>query len=433
MPTETFIDSRNGQRYKVEYDTRIGGGSQGEVFVVRKVDNRKDGDHLLKIYNQPTQAVRQHAAQFVEHLNSHSLHKEGLVGLPRRCVLSEDGQRIAVFMAFVPGQTMETRDVYQWLQGQPLITRLELARQVAQSIATLHQAKIVHADIAEPNVMLDEQQVCPYLIDADGGGILDQKGQYQLRPVVHGHATASWNAPELYAAGKIPSIETDNWSLAVLILKILVPVQGLDPFAGLEVFVDTSQTPGRDCRDAALRWPEYQADDPSLQRGVDIIKRALLRLGPNLKSLFTATFDTPGRLQNPRLRTLSNSWSRELDIAGRWCLDCECGEQVVANGVTTCAFCNKPLHHAQVKVGAATWLVNREGFSLVGRDLGFRDGNNGKYEVLRFSRVIQRNRSKLKVEIVTKGKSQELDAGVHQLQVRSNDGRSRTVVQVTVE
>lgn len=426
MPTktETFVDP-SGRRHTVEYDDRpIGGGTQGQVFVVRKVGDRGEDDHLLKIYSEPTGAVKHHAAKFVEHLNSHRLHKEGLAGLPRRCVTFENGEHIAVFMAYVPGQTMEAKAVYKWLQGQSLQVRLELARQVAHSIETLHgEPNIVHADIAEPNVMLDAPNLCTYLIDADGGGILDRNGQYQLKPVVQGHPTASWMAPELYA-GRDPSQDTDNWSLAVLTLKMLVPNPTLDPFGGLKAFVH--------CRDPEIRWPDYQAVNPAKQGHVDIIKRELPRLGPRLREGFVDTFDIHGRLDNPGLRTLSTTWRERLDIAGRWCFACECGQPVVANRVTRCVFCNEPLKHAQVTVGAKTQPIYYEGFSLVGRHFGFRDRDDGRYEVLRFSRVIKQNRSILSMKNFTEGKFQELDSGVHKINVRSSNGRSRAVARVTV-
>jgi hypothetical protein len=107
--------------------------------------------------------------------------------------------------------------------------------------------------------------------------------------------------------------------------------------------------------------------------------------------------------------------------------------EVVADDVSACPFCNTPIPHAQVKVGPKTWLIDREGFSLIGRDLDFRDDDDGRYVVLRFSRDIQTYRSTLRAELVIKGEAQELNSGIHQLELRSRDGRSRTVAQVTVQ
>lgn len=423
MPAELFTDFRSGERYKVEYDNRIGGGQQGEVFEVQRIDNRPRTDYLIKIYNDVSDAIKRHAKQFVAHLDSCKLQTEGLAGLPTRCVESNSTGRIAVFMARVPGRTLDTVDIYQWLKKQSLSVRIEIARQVAHSLSRFHNAGIVHADIAEPNMMLDENTLTTYLIDADGGGILDNQRQYRLKPVVHGHPTASWNAPELYRPDGVPSIDSDNWSLAVIILKILTP--RFDPFVGLNIFV-SNKACFRDCLDPEIRWPDYNADEPSRQQYVDHLKRELPRYGPQLKSLFVATFDTLGRLQTPQLRTLAEKWSNELEIASRWLFECDCGEQLVSNGVRSCPFCYAVLPHAKVKVGPKIWVVDREAFSLVGRDFNFHDNNDGRYEVMRF----RRDMAKLDVELVKGGRTQILGKGALTLDIISQDGRARTAAEI---
>jgi serine/threonine protein kinase len=378
MAIETFISLNTKQQLNVEFeDIFIGSGQQGKVYTVKRVNGQDSDSLLIKIYDDQSKKTRDHAIEFAKYIEAKGLCSEGLSGLCSEQLSSLAGNRFAFFMRRVPGRTLDDPDVYRWLRQQSLAVRLSIAYQVAYSIARLHTERVIHADIADPNIVIDEQNQTAYVIDADGGGVLDHNGQFlpKLAPLVRGHRSGALMAPELvkddYA---LPSEESDNWSLAVMVHKILFC--GIDPFFFLPKFLD--------CLDAKVEWPPTpKAVDPNRQRAVQLHAQLLLLMGKRIKELFCSSFSPWGRLYNPSIRTQAKTWAQELEIASRWVWQCKCGNEMVAMETTHCPICRSEIPHAKLSFGSKHIFINTEGQSLQSRDLGFTDG---QYEVLSFCR-----------------------------------------------
>jgi serine/threonine protein kinase len=104
--------------------------------------------------------------------------------------------------------------------------RIFLAQQISEGVRVIHDARIIHADIAGPNIIIDISQKRAYIIDIDGGGLLNK-----FKPRVWGHP--GWHAPEVidddgnYDENRLPDQNSDCWSLAVVLHEIIT---GLSPF-----------------------------------------------------------------------------------------------------------------------------------------------------------------------------------------------------------
>jgi DNA-binding helix-hairpin-helix protein with protein kinase domain len=422
MPPEHYLDQTTGSPVRISYGAYVAGGQQGEVWEMRALNGAPMQDHLIKVYAEESPAVARHVREFVAYLDRVSIRNGPLSGLPTRALVARDLSQVAVLIARVDGETIDATDTYRWLYGQPLPRRLSLACQAAVALARLHQVDIVHADVAEPNVLIDKKGPALYLIDADGGGVVDREGSYQIPPVVRGHL-GTWMAPELYANSAGPTKSSDNWSLAALVLKLVCPPRS--PFEGLDVYWSANGK-GRDVRDESMRWPQYQASSPDRQSKVDKLQLELRRLGPDLSAAFQATFDTVGRLKNPSSRTLASTWATRLEAATRWSAKCVCGQEIVTVGVSNCPFCARQVPHAVARIGRRRWKIARDGFVLLGSDVGFHDDAGG-YDVVKFTR-----RGAVLIADLGGGRRLEFGPGETELDLGSRDGRAATTAHLRV-
>jgi len=378
MAIENFKSLNTGQIFSVEYkDNFIGSGQQGKVYEVVNVNGKINDRLLIKIYDDQSQRVRAHLIEFAKYIEAAGLRSDGLSGLCYEPLISSAGNRYAFFMLRVPGDTLDELEVYEWLKKQGLDVRLSIAYQIAYSIARLHAQNIIHADIADPNVIIDEANQTAYVIDADGGGVLGSDGRFlpNLAPLVRGHLSGSLMAPELVKDNNTwPSKESDNWSLAVMVHKILFP--RLDPFFFLLKFAD--------CLKPTVEWPPIAASDPRMQKVVEKHTQLLTLIGQDLKDLFCLTFKPWGRLYNPSARPSAKIWAQSLEIASRWVWQCsQCGNEMVAMGIIKCPVCQSEIDHAALFLGSKRIPICTDGQSLKSDELGFTDGN---YIVLSFTR-----------------------------------------------
>jgi serine/threonine protein kinase len=430
MSIETFSTLNTNQQFHVEFeDVPIGSGQQGKVYAVRSVNGEIYDRLLIKVYDDQSQKIRNRAMEFVSYVETKGLCTDGLSGLCQERLISPGGNRIAFFMCRIPGRTLDDREVFGWLAQQGLSVRLSIAYQVAHSVARLHDARIIHADIADPNVMIDEANQTAYVIDADGGGI--RASQPNLVPLVRGHRSGSLMAPELIRDDKkLPSEESDNWSLAVMAHKILFPFGpfGVDPFFFLDKFVD--------CYDDRVEWPPTTAANPKKQSLVQQHADLLVLIGSRLKELFCLTFSPPGRLCNPSLRTLANTWAQDFEIASRWVWQCpQCQNEMVAMNVTRCPICQSEINHATLFFGSKRKLICTEKQSLNAQEIGFTDGG---YRVLYFSRyggrlqIHPETRLQFLHKTYNIGNLTYVGRGKHDLTVFSKNGEEKANITVQV-
>lgn len=368
---------------QVVYDegAPVGAGRQARVVRVLELDGQRLQDWFLKIYFDQRPIAKQRAISFAAYVAANKLQWGGLLGLPREAFEFADGSgRVGYLMYRVPGRDMDSTALFAWLRTQPLGKRLGLAWQLANSVARLHEARVIHGDINDSNIILDDAAGHAFLVDADGGGVL-QKGssntfEPNLFPVIRGKDITM--APELLLdPSRFPTECCDDYSLAVMIHRILLPFgrAGIHPFFFLAA--------ANQVANPNLRWPPDPQSYPGLAGQIDRYRQLLEALGDELASMFAVTFGV-GRVANPGLRVGARRWSDVLEMMSRWTYrdKTSCGQEFVAYQKDECPFCRTRVAHGLIETPVAQIPINQD-LALLSRDVGFTDGN---YEVARVKR-----------------------------------------------
>ena len=130
--------------------------------------------------------------------------------------------RCCLLMPRAHGMTLTDQDSLSDVMSLSVQQRLQIACQIALGIESLHISRIIHADIAGPNIIIDTSHLSAFIIDVDGGGLVDS-----LAPRIKGHH-GDWMAPELQPENSPPPNQfSDCWSLAVVLHEVIT---GLSPF-----------------------------------------------------------------------------------------------------------------------------------------------------------------------------------------------------------
>lgn len=422
-----------GQIHQVELDGWLGEGGQAEVYRVKRFNSRFTSA-VLKLYRVGVETpVGRHLVAMVAYLQGCSdLRSHSTLILPQHVLVDEQAGRVGCLMPLALGEELST-DAYRGLYEHPrsLVTRLRVAARLAEGVAALHRHGVVHADLTEPNVRVEMTTAKPVLLDVDGGGVLASSlgPAYRtgLAPLVRGRPEPSFLAPELCLDGSaLPSLASDRWSLAVLLHRLLFC--GLDPYFFVEFFADVV--------DPGVAWPP---EDPN--KWVAFHRTERQRLGPRLLRLFCSVFNrTNGAARSPALRPSAEEWAHSLEVCTHWVLCCpRCRETVVALERTHCPFCDTRLPHAQVWTHRRCVVVDREGKSLLGRDVGFTD-QRGRYPVVAFSRRGERMLLLPRVPMQDLQRRQdyapqvpiEVERGRHAFRLYSRDGRQQAEIRVQV-
>lgn len=122
---------------------------------------------------------------------------------------------------------------------------LRIARGVAEGLAAVHEAGMLHRDVKPPNVLLRADGT-PVLTDFGLAIALREYGQANhLTPSNVIVGTADYMAPE-QIAGEPPDARTDVYALGVVLYEMLsghVPFSGRDPMATLRAHQEEEPPP----------------------------------------------------------------------------------------------------------------------------------------------------------------------------------------------
>lgn len=176
---------------------------------------------------------------------------------------------------------------------------LQVCAVMARAVRRLHFGGLAHSDLSHNNVLIDPRNGDACIIDCDSlvvPGIAP--------PSVLG--TPGYIAPEVLDGRKLPSIETDQHALAVLIYETLLlrhPLQGPKIHTTRSAEEDEALAMGRNA--LFIENPNDASNRP-----VPAPHPPFTALGSHLTSLFTKTFVTG--LHNPPARAAAAEWEKAL-------------------------------------------------------------------------------------------------------------------------
>jgi serine/threonine-protein kinase len=223
QPVEPFVDAALDERETLkEWGPltilgKVGRGTFGDVY--RAWDTRLDREVALKILRRQDAPDKPHNPTVIE---------EGrlLARVRHRNVVTVYGAErihghVGVWMEFLNGDTLEDELLKQ---GPFDIDRvIKIGVELADALAAIHRAGLIHRDIKTKNVMRD----------GEGRLVLTDFGAGELIGVDGGRASRSLGTPLCSApevlAGDAASQRSDVYSLGVLLYRLLTgsyPVEG---------------------------------------------------------------------------------------------------------------------------------------------------------------------------------------------------------------
>jgi len=273
----------------------LGFGKQGTVYDV-KDNNIGLNDMVIKIIGgkQKSSQTLNHIEQLLTPQTKRIFYQipslECVIVTP--FVSSDD--KCCLLMPKAKGIVLETDDAWNEIRQLHLNQRLDLAYQIARGIEAIHQTGRIHADIAGPNIIVDKNLLRVFIIDIDGGGVVDS-----IPAIVAGHP--GWMAPELEKTQNPDNVtlETDRWSLAVLLHHLII---GCLPFHFCPNVTDYSTY--------AHNWPPNPHDfDGEIKEWLLYQHRVLKNIG-GLADLFKRCFG-PGQ-KKTATRPTATEWVQHL-------------------------------------------------------------------------------------------------------------------------
>jgi serine/threonine protein kinase len=295
MRPGTKVVSYDGA-FAFEIGDCLGSGKQGTVYEV-KANNIGLNDIVIKIIGgkQTSSQILNH----IEQLLTPEIKKMFCQIPSLKCVLitpfiSYD-DKCCLLMPRARGLVLETDDAWGEISQLSMSQKYELAHQIVHGIEVIHQTGRVHADIAGPNIIIDKVQLRAYVVDIDGGGVINS-----VPAIVSGHPM--WMAPELEKTQDPDDVtlETDRWSLAILVHHLII---GCHPFHFCSDVKDYSNY--------EQNWPPnpHDFDDDVVKKWLVWQQHVLKQIG-DLAELFKRCFG-PGQ-SNPKIRPTATEWKRQL-------------------------------------------------------------------------------------------------------------------------
>ncbi len=237
-----------------EIVSTLGAGGMGEVYRAR--DSKLNRDVAIKVLlaavsNDPDRLARfNREAQVLASLNHPNI--AAIYGL-------EDN---AIVMELVEGPTLAERLA---LGAIPVDEAIAIARQMADALATAHEAGVIHRDLKPANIKVRPDGTVKVLdfglakaLDPTGGSSAEAMNS----PTISLHATqqgvvlgtAAYMAPE-QARGRVVDRRADIWAFGVVLFEMLA---GRRAFDGDDISITLASVLKDD-----LNWAALPADLPS--------------------------------------------------------------------------------------------------------------------------------------------------------------------------
>ncbi|HEY0658795.1 MAG TPA: protein kinase, partial [Pyrinomonadaceae bacterium] len=214
-------------RYKIQ--KKIGAGGMGEVYLA--YDEQLDRNVALKVLLPEFCCDSERVQRFKSEAKAaSSLNHPSIITIYE---IGEEDEQLYIATEFIDGETLREKIDKGELS---FFDSIKIAEQVADALATAHEAHIVHRDIKPENIMirldgyvkiLDFGLAKPIFLSRNAGA---EDQTIQLIKTQPGMVMGSvrYMSPE-QARGKDTDGRTDIWSLGVVLFEMLT---GKNPFEG---------------------------------------------------------------------------------------------------------------------------------------------------------------------------------------------------------
>jgi serine/threonine protein kinase len=242
-----------------------GDGAEGDVWGVRD-QNKKE--FALKILKTRSATRKERKKKNINNLFKRApllipslKTQEFNVALPLH--IYENGDDFGYIMELCPGKEINEMMMEGKFDDMPTCDRIEIIKKIAKSAAWFSSNALCYQDFSHKNFMYDEKTKKVSVIDCDN-----------VAPNLHNDnstvgGTGFYAAPEVAFKICQPSIESDQYALAVLFYKIMVGPAS-SPYHGKEFYKKAAGNPPQDMFQAALysedeswgtKWLTFVFDD----------------------------------------------------------------------------------------------------------------------------------------------------------------------------
>ncbi|CAN5764529.1 hypothetical protein BH09MYX1_BH09MYX1_59810 [soil metagenome] len=209
-----------GLYFKIERG--LGGGSMGEVYVVRD-GNLANRQRVIKVLQAELAPKPVAVERFLRKARAMArLRHPNIVSIEDIGMLEDERGRPTVpyyVMPFVEGESL--RALLDQKRTLPPGRALDLIRQAASGLAAMHAAGVIHCDVKPDNLVISKADGALVLIDF-GVMHLEVEGAREGFYGTYGYAS------EHQLEGHAPRREDDLYSLSMVLYELLV---GVRPFA----------------------------------------------------------------------------------------------------------------------------------------------------------------------------------------------------------
>jgi DNA-binding helix-hairpin-helix protein with protein kinase domain len=196
-------------------DKRADAGSEGTPYLLRDVPNV-----VAKIWHKPEHRRPAQVHAIITHDPPALLDEQGRPWCAWPLLPLFDALKGTLAGVLMPDLGAGLRRIDE-LPYEPA-RRASVCADVADLVAVLHSDQVVLGDLVRQNVLFRVADFTPAIADGDGW---QPVGTDTAVPV-----TPSARAPELLRGEVAPTVASDDWALAVLIIETLT---GVHPFAGV--------------------------------------------------------------------------------------------------------------------------------------------------------------------------------------------------------
>jgi serine/threonine protein kinase len=209
------MQSISGRTYEI--DKKLGSGTYGTVFSVKRDDNQ---EFAFKKYDNSTQDIDLGALREVSILKLfQAFPNNGIIHL-EDIILHEDNNDYTFGIIMKKYST----DLFEAIKHKMLTKkhRRKIAKKMLKAVVFLHDNGIIHRDIKPENILLDENMV-PVLADFTLSKVFNDDSciEETHTSVI---ATSTYRSPEVFAKKKY-GFPADYWSLGVVFYEMFTKKQ----------------------------------------------------------------------------------------------------------------------------------------------------------------------------------------------------------------